>query len=192
MPIPLGVLAVAGAGAAGGGSYELIESALITTNTASVTFSNLNTYASTYKHLQIRAVMKCAATAGNNILSSRLVFNGDTATNYTQHTLYGFGSGVVSSASTSRTGILVSSSVAQNVTASVFATAIVDILDYSNTSINKTTRALAGGHDGSGTDIRLQSGLWLNTAAITSIAITEFNNNSFVSGTRISLYGLRG
>ena len=68
MPIPLGVLAVAGAGAApsGPGAYELIETTLLSSAQKQITFSNLNTYSTTYEHLQIRASIRSNRTASND------------------------------------------------------------------------------------------------------------------------------
>ena len=52
MPIPIGVLAQAGAGSAAlTNDYFLIQTVEANTNTSSVTFSNIP---QTYKHLQIR------------------------------------------------------------------------------------------------------------------------------------------
>jgi hypothetical protein len=36
--------------------YELIESVFVASNTATITFNNLNQYATEYKHLQLRFV----------------------------------------------------------------------------------------------------------------------------------------
>ena len=101
MPIPLGILAVAGAGAAGGGgAFDLLETTVLGSDTASVTFSNLNTY-SAYKHLQIRLVARSTNASASR--SVRIQFNGDTASNYAYHYLLGDGSSVSSDASTSQT-----------------------------------------------------------------------------------------
>jgi hypothetical protein len=80
---PLGILSAAGAGGVGA-TYELIESQILGSNQSSITFSSLATYASTYKHLQIRAAGK---GSGNSFEETNvnLRFNGDTGSNYSAH-----------------------------------------------------------------------------------------------------------
>jgi hypothetical protein len=180
MPIPLGVLAVAGAGAAGGGgSFDLLETTLITTNTTDITFSSLNTYTE-YKHLQIRAVIKDSST-----FSTMLVrFNADTGSNYSRHNLQGNGSTVTSGAQTSQTSIICGFADATN-----YAALVMDILDFSSSNKNTTIRSLAG-TEGATDRINLYSGAFLNTAAVTSITILN-NGSNMASGSRLSLYGIK-
>jgi hypothetical protein len=189
MPIPLGVLAVAGAGGAAGGgaAYEWLETALPSTGDSTVTFSNLNTsYGSTYQHLQLRIVSK----RGSNRFGVQ--FNGDTGSNYAMHFLYGTGSTVASGASTSTTAITTNIGRTAGGDSSVGAS-IVDILDPFETTKNTTVRSLTGNQlQGL---IVLYSGVWLNTNALTSLSVVQTEPTSGVStweaGTRISLYGMR-
>jgi hypothetical protein len=190
MPIPLGILAVAGAGAAGGGnSFDLLETTLITSNTASVTFSNLNTY-SDYKHLQVRFTARNSNTTSGDIA---LRINGDSGSNYAYHWLRGSGSAVGSFAATSQTvaraGLIIPSDGVTN----NFGPSIIDILDFSNTSKNTTIKVFYGIHDnvGASNEIGLNSALWNNTSAVTSLAFTPPGSGNFVSGSRFSLYGIK-
>ncbi len=184
MPIPLGVLAVAGAGVApvpAGNAYEWLETNILTSNQSSVTFSNLNsTYGSTYKHLQIRM-----AVFSSSWVAIRM--NGVTTDGaYTYHELRGNGSSVSSSANAGGQTFLLAG-LGQ---ASTGPTAVItDVLDAFSTNKNKTIRSLAGTTSG-GNIIQLTSGAWLNTSAITSIEIRHFNA-SFQTGSRFSLYGMR-
>ena len=100
MLIPFGILSAAGAGGGAVGDYELIETTILGSAASSVTFSSLDTYASTYKHLQIRAVVRASA-AGDRVNGSWRM-NGDTGSNYAAHHLLGTGSTVVSSALTTQ------------------------------------------------------------------------------------------
>jgi hypothetical protein len=73
----------------------------------------------------------------------------------------------------------------------IFGTAVFDLLDYTNTSKYKTTRSLTG-HDKNGSGlIVLYSGLWLNTAAVTSITVLP-NTGNFNQYTSAALYGIKG
>jgi hypothetical protein len=190
MPIPLGVLAVAGAGAAGGGnSFDLLETTLISTNTASVTFSNLGNY-SDYKHLQIRGLVR-SSDALTPTVDLRLTFNSDTANNYASHQLGAAGSSVVSENQINFPFITINEVVPQSSsTASSFGAFITDILDFANTNKFKTTRSFAGSHTSTETQIYLGSGLWRSTNAITSLTLLV-NAQDLVSGCRVSLYGIK-
>jgi hypothetical protein len=197
MPIPLGVLAVAGAGAAGAGAaYELLETTIVPSGgQASVTFSNLNsTYGSTYQHLQIR--MTGATDRSGDWLDWLIVtLNSDTGSNYAMHRLFGENSVVTSSASTSQASIVRGFYVkGASGPASSFGAGVMDILDAFETTKYKTTRALTGYVDGSPSSeaiIALISGLWQNTNAITTIKLESGNSANLLEGSRFSLYGLR-
>ena len=186
MPIPLGILAAAGVVPAAGGSYELIETHVLSGSATSVEFANLSQYASTYEHLQIRIV---SGQTGNNFNS--LQFN-STTTGYTSHHLEATGSGSVSSAN-SITGNwqIQGASLGYYNSGAIHAT-VVDILDPYSTTKNKTIRAL-GGNSGSGANyVALTSGFWASTSAVSSIKILILFGDSFTSGSRFSIYGLKG
>jgi hypothetical protein len=119
-------------------------------------------------------------------------FNSDSGgSSYASHALDGNGSSVSSSAFTSRSDITLTSTPAASATASVFAAIVVDILDPYSTSKNKTTRILGGVT--TSPQISLRSGVYLNTASITSITISEnFSSSNFATGSRFSLYGIKG
>jgi hypothetical protein len=175
----LGIFSAAGAGGGGAtGTYELIETVILGSSQSAITFSNLGTYSSTYKHLQIRSTSRSAgADAGVG-----LRFNGDTGNNYSFHALYSDGSSTASVASTSRSDISVTYIYSA---ANVFTGAVVDILDPYSTTKNKTVRSLLGPPF-----ISLFSGAWYNTASVTSITLTG-QAQSFAAGSRVSLYGIR-
>ena len=190
MPIPLGVLAVAGAGAAGGGAYDLLETTLVGTNTASVTFSNLNNYSS-YKHLQIRAVMK---GSGSSVYDGFMRFNSVTS-GYAYHTLAGSGFSVTSQANTNQDSMGLGSFPGDNaqIPSEAFGVAVIDILDFSSSSKNKTIRSLSGwaGNNDVVGPIRLVSGFLNSTSAITSITLGVSTSTNIRYDSRISLYGIK-
>jgi hypothetical protein len=189
MPFGLGFFATAGAGAASFGSFDLLETQVLGTATASVTFSNLNSaYGATYQHLQIRMTMR--TTRSNTADFLKLTFNAD-ATGYARHALYGNGSSV---ASYGLTDIISTSDIpGGSAGADQFGAAVMDILDPFETTKNKTTRAL-GGAVGSVNRIQLDSGLWIDTNAITSIKLESGNAGegaNLAVGCRFSLYGIK-
>jgi hypothetical protein len=184
MPFGLGFFATAGAGAAG--SFDLLETQVLGSTTATVTFSNLNSaYGSTYQHLQIRYVARSTRSAQDSNLS--LKFNNDSGT-YRFHNLEGYGSGSPSSGTGSSTSMLVATEIGNTNVSSSFAAGTIDILDAFETSKNKVTRSLSG-YVGGNSVIALKSGLWVNTAAITQIDLSNWDGASHAAGSRFSLYG---
>ena len=184
MLIPLGILA---ASSAAGGSYELIETITVGSGgAASVTFSNLNTYSSTYQHLQIRAVVRGSGAYSQTYMEMQ--FNADTASNYSHHELYGNGSSVSSSGNANRNHIRAALINANTSTANVFSGVVIDLLDPYETSKYTTARILYGQN---GTNfVGLYSGNWRNTDALSSVKLQE--SSGFAQYSRFSIYGLKG
>jgi hypothetical protein len=181
---PLGILSAAGAGGAALiPDYDLLETQILGSTEASITFSSLGTYASTYKHLQIRMT---ARLSGANGIDAYI--NGDTGSNYAGHLLRGNGSTVTSFARSSSSTLQIADSTS---TANVFTGAVVDILDFASSTKNTTIRSFTGDAGGQ-TFIQIWSGLWNNTAAVTSIEIYGRAATTLQIGSRFSLYGIRG
>lgn len=171
------------------GSYDLISTAYGTGSSASITF-DVSSLASTYKHLQIRAVTRFSLTSTT---AYYLRFNGvSTGTAYADHRLLGNPSvpNVLSQNSTSNDRIEIKNSMATSGYASgEHQPAIIDILDFGSSSKNKTARYFSGGtSDGR---VAFGSGLWASTAAITSINLS-FYEGAFTTSSRFSLYGIKG
>jgi hypothetical protein len=161
----------------------MFESIATSTATGSTTIT-LSSIPSGYKHLQIRAVMRTTGTTGVN----NMQINGDTGSNYARHWLRGTGTTVTATGQASQTSIWAGHDVSA---ANFVAPTIIDILDADSTSKYKTIRAFTG-YEYNSTDcqILLTSGLWMSTAAVTSITFIAGSN--FASGTQIALYGIKG
>jgi hypothetical protein len=181
---PLGILSAAGVSGFSS-DYELIASNILGTATSEVVF-DVSTLASTYKHLQLRMVLRRSTSSQ---VSTRIRFNTDSGSNYAQHRLVGTGSSVVSAAATSVNAILAGAHPGSDFTANAFGPSVVDLLDpFSNTK-NKTVRTFYGGPS---LNVELVSGLWMNTNTITTMAITPDGSGDWVVGSRFSLYGIKG
>lgn len=188
MLIPFGVFSAAGAGGGGGGasSYELIESNVLGSNAASVTFSSIP---STYKHLQLRIVARGAIASSYEQLNMR--FNSDTGTNYSWHWIYGDGSSVTSSTNgPNQSEMRIGQTAGNTTTANTFSAEIVDVLDYANASKYKTIKTLSG-KPTTNNFIELNSGNWRSTSAVTSVTLFASGGN-LLTGSRFSLYGIKG
>ena len=160
------------------GAYDALATVTVgATSVANITFTGIP---NTYKHLQIRALVKFAGGDYGDIR-----FNGDTTTsNYRNHILYGIGSGTPSAVTAANAAYFPTEG-----RASVSAH-ILDILDYSNTTKNKVTRELGGFDTNGAGQIFLTSNLWMNTSAINSISITAFSG-TFTQYSQFTLYGVR-
>ena len=186
--IPLGILAAGGA-VASLGSYDLLATEILTSSQSSVTFASLGTYAADYQHLQLRAVSRLSAGGGQEAQGA-IRFNGDSASNYSSHWLYGSGSSVSSAAFTSANHMKGISHSLNAATTGNFGVAVIDILDPFETTKYKTIRSLTGTASAS---IFLTSGNWRNTDAISSVTLQGPTDQTWqiVAGSRFSLYGLK-
>lgn len=194
MLIPFGVFSAAGAGAGSAGSYDLISTTVLGSNTASVTF-DVTGLGSTYKHLQIRMVAQSTSTDNSGWRWVRLqgTFNSDTTnSNYAIHQLYANAGSAFSYAETSsRKGYGIA---ARNSEAG-FSASIIDILDAFSSSKNKTSKTIygmTGSNSSNDSTSGMLSHLWMNTSAITSINITTEDGSNFKTGSRFSIYGSKG
>jgi hypothetical protein len=176
-------------GGAAAGAYELISSTVLGSTTASVTFSSIP---NTYKHLQVRMAARIATATGTNGVEFDLRLNSDSGANYASHRLYGDGTSVTSTAASAQNQMAVLQGLpSASQTAGIFGAAVIDILDYASTTKNKTLRTL-NGYNGVSNRISMHSGLWVSTAAVNSILVYDINAFSFASGSRFSLYGIKG
>jgi hypothetical protein len=179
MPITLGILAQSRQVVAAG-SYDLLETVSLSSNAASIEFTNLNaTYGSTYKHLQLRIV-----TLSTVDTWFRVQINNAT-TNYYSHRLLAESGSVSSAASASTTTGM--NLVGLTGTSSIPGRSVLDILDPFVTTKNTTIRNFTGGPN----TVGLVSGLWNDTAAVTSIKLNNDGGN-FAQFSRVSLYGIKG
>ena len=179
-----GILAASGAGAAG--AYELIQSVVLSSNQASVTFSTID---SNYKHLQVRWVAR-SDRSGQPRSSLYARLNGTEGNTF--HYIFGNGSSVTSAGASGVFMEITNDYPAATETANAFASGITDISDVQATNKNKTLRTLWGYHASNNRRIALTSNLWINTAAITSVTFYDGTGSNILAGSRFSLYGIKG
>jgi hypothetical protein len=173
------------------GNYDALATVTVPSGgLTSITFAGIPQTG--YSHLQVRCIAR--GTSGSATDNWYLQLNEDTATNYSQHYIYGNGTTVVGSGlganiSTPYMGLLPSTAN----TANAFGASVVDILDYTNTNKFKTMRSLSG-YDNNGTDgyMFLYSSNWRSTNAINSIKFTPVSGSgSFAQYTQFALYGVK-
>lgn len=168
---PLGMVSVGSAGA------------------ANIEFTSIP---STYTHLQIRAIAR-DASALNDSYGAKLKINSDAGSNYASHYLLGNGSNPTpGSQGTSITPPNCVQTGGGGMIANVFSAIIIDFLDYKNTNKYKTIRVLTGVDQNSttGDNLGLQSALWMNTNAISTITLTSDSGSNWGQYTQFALYGI--
>lgn len=160
------------------GAYFPLGEFTLASAQSSITFTNIP---QTYKHLQVRWSNPSSTTGGNVVVN----FNSDTSTsNYAFHCVRGNGSAASALGFASGSGN-------SQIIANEAKYGICDILDYTNTNKYTVTRTL-GGADYNNTSgyIALNSSLWLNTAAVTTIKLTCDTTGGWAQNSSIALYGI--
>ena len=170
-------------------SYESIQTVSLSGSQSTISFTSIP---STYKHLQVRGILRGDRANTGEIVGVQ--FNGDTTTsNYVSHRLIGDGTNAGSAPQTAGT---YSSSWVTHIpgassSASIFGPVVMDIFDYATSSKNRVGRTLGG--DVGGDQIAwMGSQLWLSTSAITSITFVPVFGTNFVQYSELALYGMKG
>ena len=154
--------------------FELIETQTVGAGgAASITF---NSIPGTYKHLQIRSIQDLSTSGDLQITMTGATF---AKRHY-----------IIGNAATATIGNDSSNSWLSLPLGSSFGAAIVDIVDYTNTSKNKTLRSFTGFETNSSGQTALLSGLYTSTAVITAITITA-STGTIDQHSTFSLYGVK-
>jgi hypothetical protein len=162
------------------GTITLIESQVLGSNVATVTFSNIP---ATYNNLKIIGTGRCTDAAQNIVLFVQ--FNGDTANNYfrsfIQLSAGAITPGGVAAQPSAYVGLFTGSTATANYPGSFECT----IPNYKGTTFYKTT--LVKGSANSPNTYQLEAaGSWASTSAITSIVIS---GGTMITGSSFQLYG---
>lgn len=171
---------------AGNTAYEpgdYVSIATVTVGSGGASSVDFSSIPSTYQHLQIRCIMKSTSST-----LTQFRMNADTGSNYSYHQIYGTGSGVGAAGGDNQSRIFFGQTSA---TASVMGVAVIDILDYKDTNKFKTMRSLMGMDENGGGTVRLFSGSWRNTNAVTSLQFTP-DGGTWAQYTTFALYGIAG
>jgi hypothetical protein len=165
-------------------SYESIATTTLGTTTATITFSSIP---ATYKHLQVRGIIN--TNAGTNNWGLRIRLNSDTGSSYTHHNLRGDGANPSAEGYANQSYMYLDRAAPTD--ANIFGGVVIDFLDYTNTNKYTTMRGLAGQDRNGAGQISFNSGLWMNTAAVTTLTFT-LESGSFITYSQLALYGVKG
>jgi hypothetical protein len=175
------------------GDYQSI--ATTTVGAGGVAEIDFTSIPSTFKHLQVRALVRTNRASTRDALYIYLN-NTRTTTSYTTHNLNGDGGGgggtSAGYSSTSgvgaQSGLLLGNSVASQ-TFSVF---VMDILNYADTNKNTTIRMLGGWDSNGFGDVFLNSNAFLSNDAVNRIGFDPTNGTGFIEYSSFALYGIKG
>ena len=167
-------------------TYEPIATTTLTSATASVTFSSIP---GTYTDLRIAMMIK--TTFGAPVEDLLVRVNGDSSSLYSSTRIYGDGSSPASTRSSSQTGWNQNGVQGSTGSADIFTPFFIDIMNYSNTTTNKT--AIVRNNPLGTSTSYVMAGVWLyrSTSAITSISFASNQGGNIASGSTITLYGIK-
>jgi hypothetical protein len=162
-------------------TYEPIATATIATDGQGWDFTSIP---STYTDL--RLVVYGRSTFSSTTFGGAGRFNGDSGTNYSWTRLFTDGN-AQSQRQTNSDTFGVGEMPAANATANVFGQAVIDIMNYSNTTTFKTVlvRTSAPGIT------YAYVNLWRNTAAINRIVFGTASLSGMKAGSMATLYGIK-
>lgn len=169
------------------GDYWALATTTLSGSATSVTFSGIP---QNFSHLQIRMITR--TDRGATLDAMNLAINSDTGSNYSFHSVYGTGTAAPYAEATSgTTAIKFYRAAGGSAASNIFGTTIIDILDYSNLSKNKTVRYLGGVDQNGSGEIEFGSGCWYNRSVVSSLTFTPFVGTNFVVNSQFALYGVK-
>lgn len=161
-------------------TYEPIATTTLTGTATSYDFTSIP---GTYTDLVLVASVRVTTTG----YSDYIQFNNDTAGNYSITILYGNGTSAASTRYSNVSTPYINFYGYAPSASDTFNVCTIHIMNYSNTTTNKTFISRAN-NAAAGTDAIV--GMWRSTAAITSLKYIQ-GNNTLASGTTLTLYGIK-
>jgi len=165
---------------AAGNTYVALATNTLSSTAATVSFSSIP---STYTDLVLVATLRQSTTNQDGYLR----FNSDTGTNYSDTVVRGNGSTASSVRDTSAAGIDIGVMSNSANASGEFETVIINIMNYANTTTNKTVIMRT---NQTASIVNAIVGLWRSTAAINTVSLESRNSGSFAIGSTFSLYGI--
>jgi hypothetical protein len=169
-------------------TYEAIATVTVGSGgAANMTFSSIP---QTYTDLVIKISGRSAFTT-NTYDDIRFEFNGSAGTAYTTRMIYGDGASALSTVTANIGNIAWAFVSNANATANTFGNAEVYIPNYAGSTNKSVSLDSASETNGTTAIAALAAGIWANTAAITSIKMTNISGTNFVQYSTATLYGIK-
>jgi hypothetical protein len=169
------------------GTFESIAVAVVdASGSSTVTFSNIP---QNYAHLQVRYIAKSGRV---QTLAGQMVMRFNGSYGARGHNLYADGDTVFSNSYVPAIGEFALAATGTSA-GSTFGAGVIDILDYANTTKNKTIKSLTGADMNGSGNIFLSSQLINSTTAISSITFETLDGGTNLQQySSFALYGIRG
>jgi len=162
-------------------TYTLIESKILGSVVASITFSSIP---QTYTDLLVK--VSARSNSGPNTHDNFLIYFNGTQSNRTNLILYGINGSVGSYTSTDYFGAFN----APASTANTFGNAEFYIPNYTGSNNKSISADIVSENNASNGQDYLGAALWSDSAAITSLTIGNYNASDFAINTTAYLYGI--
>jgi len=167
-------------------TYTLINSYTGASNISDISFSNIP-----QNYTDLLIVVYGASTYSASNLQVSVYLNGDYSSSLHSYTyLRANGSAVASSRGTNSNQMYLGIIPAASSTG-IFGTAILNILNYSNTTTYKTMlSSSAADLNGSGS-VDISVSMYQSTSPVTTVNVATYGSGNWTTGSRISLYGIQ-
>ena len=176
-------------------TYVAIAKSVLVSDTAAVTFSSIP---ATYTDLVVLCTVRGDATyTTNNGTSMYMRINSSSTAEYSLTRLYGVSTTVGSdrvNTANADTALTIYGSVNQSTeTANTFSNCEIYIPNYAGSTYKAVSDTAVVETNGVAGYKTAQAGIWLNTAAITSLTFTYTYNaaSKFLTGSSFYLYGIK-
>jgi hypothetical protein len=160
-------------------TYSLIQAQTLTSNTASVTFSNIP-----QNFTDLRLFISCRSNRATEVDDQFNIYPNNSSSNLTSRFVRGDGS-TVTSGTANRTYIP-----AAGATANIFSSITMIIPNYTNNKHKNIHTDSVQENNATTAYMSLQSTTWENTSAITSLVFSPVSGTAFLSGSTFILYGV--
>lgn len=169
-------------------TYNAIATATATGSSSTLLLSSIP---NTYKHLRLEFNLR-SSDSRNGGQSVSVYFNNITSAQYGKLEIQGNANTTFSSFSQLSTSAIEGACTMNGSPSGLFSTNDWWIIDYANTSKAKSVLARGGVAASGNTYSYYHTGIWNNTAAISSIYLYEPSNLNWVAGSTATVYGIAG
>jgi len=167
-------------------THILIEAKTLSSDTASISFTSIPQI---YTDLLLLTSVRINRTGAS--VNMNLKFNG-SGSNYTNLTLYSSdGATVDSLASSVLNGFAYWYSPGNGATADTFSNASVYISNYTSSEYKPISIDSTSENNGTDTNLIAFTGVWQDAAAITSIALSNYQGSNLRQNSTAYLYGIK-
>jgi hypothetical protein len=165
-------------------TYTLISKTVLGSNQNVVSFTNLDSYSSTYNDLLVKVSARGSGSGSRQNMNITFNSNGS---NYTWLGLYGYGSSYGANLTTNQ---FVGNVPNSGNTSNLFSNLDIYIPNFSGSNYKAISTDYTVENNGTDNFMGFDSTLWSNTAPITSIGLQIHSAGDFVSGSTFYLYGI--